>query len=92
MWVTTIRYEFLFPYFTRVSVSQTVNLGGIWGNWGEVGLREKRFKIMSKQLHKNFTDSQVKSLLKSYIDKEIKFVYILRLLYRPANHYQIKAD
>lgn len=27
---------------------------------------------MSKQLHKNFTDEQVKLLLKSYVDKEIK--------------------
>lgn len=29
---------------------------------------------MSKQLHKNFTDDQVKSLLKSYLDKKIKKV------------------
>jgi len=35
---------------------------------------------MSKQLHKNFTDDQVKSLLKSYIDKEIKLNYILQML------------
>ena len=35
---------------------------------------------MSKQLHKNFTDNQVKSLLKSYIDKEIKLNYILQML------------
>jgi len=27
---------------------------------------------MSKQLHKNFVDEQVKLLLKSYMDKEIK--------------------
>ena len=27
---------------------------------------------MSKQLHKNFTDGQIKSLLKSYLDKKIK--------------------
>ena len=26
---------------------------------------------MSKQLHKNFTDEQVKLLLKSYVDKKI---------------------
>ncbi len=32
---------------------------------------------MSKQLHKNFTDEQVKLLLKSYMDKEIKINYIL---------------
>ena len=35
---------------------------------------------MSKQLHKNFTDSQVKSFLKSYLDKEIKINYILQIL------------
>jgi hypothetical protein len=35
---------------------------------------------MSKQLHKNFTDSQVKSFLKSYLDKEIKINYILQML------------
>jgi len=35
---------------------------------------------MSKQLHKNFTDGQVKSLLKSYLDKEIKMNYILQML------------
>ena len=35
---------------------------------------------MSKQLHKNFTDGQVKSLLKSYLDKEIKLDYILQML------------
>ena len=35
---------------------------------------------MSKQLHKNFTDGQVKLLLKSYIDKEIKINYILSIL------------
>jgi hypothetical protein len=29
---------------------------------------------MSKQLHKNFTDGQVKSLLKSYLDKKSKLV------------------
>ena len=35
---------------------------------------------MSKQLHKNFTDEQVKSLLKSYLDKKIKINYILQML------------
>ena len=35
---------------------------------------------MSNQLHKNFTDKQVKSLLKSYLDKEIKMSYILQIL------------
>jgi len=35
---------------------------------------------MSKQLHKNFTDEQVKLLLKSYVDKEIKINYILQML------------
>jgi len=35
---------------------------------------------MSKQLHKNFTDGQVKSFLKSYLDKEIKMNYILQML------------
>jgi len=35
---------------------------------------------MSKQLHKNFTDEQVKLLLKSYTDKEIKINYILQIL------------
>jgi len=34
---------------------------------------------MSRQLHKNFTDEQVKLLLKSYIDKEIKINYILSI-------------
>ena len=35
---------------------------------------------MSEQLHKNFTDGQVKSLLKSYLDREIKMNYILQML------------
>jgi len=35
---------------------------------------------MSKQLHKNFTDGQVKSFLKSYIDKEINISYFLQIL------------
>ena len=35
---------------------------------------------MSTQLHKNFTDGQVKSFLKSYLDKEIKISYILQML------------
>jgi len=35
---------------------------------------------MSKQLHKNFIDEQVKLLLKSYVDKEIKIEYILSIL------------
>ena len=35
---------------------------------------------MSKQLHKNFTDEQVKLLLKSYLDKKIKLDYILQML------------
>jgi len=35
---------------------------------------------MSKQLHKNFIDSQVKSLLKNYVDKKIKLNYILQFL------------
>ena len=35
---------------------------------------------MSKQLHKNFTDEQVKSLLKDYLNKKIKINYILQML------------
>jgi len=35
---------------------------------------------MSTQLHKNFTDDQVKSFLKSYLDKKIKLDYILQML------------
>ena len=35
---------------------------------------------MSKQLHKNFIVGQVKSLLKSYLDKKIKISYILQML------------
>jgi len=35
---------------------------------------------MSKQLHKNFTDGQVKSLFESYLDKKIKISYILQML------------
>jgi len=35
---------------------------------------------MSKQLHKNFVGEQVKLLLKSYVDKEIKINYILSVL------------
>ena len=35
---------------------------------------------MSKQLHKNFTYDQVKSLLKSYVDKKIRINYILQIL------------
>jgi len=34
---------------------------------------------MSKQLHRNFTDDQVKSFLKSYLDKKIKLDYILQM-------------
>ena len=29
---------------------------------------------MSKQLHKNFTDYQVKSLLKSYLNKKLRLI------------------
>jgi len=35
---------------------------------------------MSKQLHKNFTDNQVKSLIKSYLNQEIKMKYVLQML------------
>jgi len=35
---------------------------------------------MSKQLHKNFTDDQVKSLFEKYLKKEIKLNYILQIL------------
>jgi hypothetical protein len=35
---------------------------------------------MSKQLHKNFTDNQVKSLLEKYSKEEIKLNYILQTL------------
>jgi len=35
---------------------------------------------MSKQLHKNFTDNQVKSLFEKYSKKEIKLDYILQML------------
>ena len=35
---------------------------------------------MSTQLHKNFTDGQVKSLFESYLDKKIKINYILQML------------
>ena len=35
---------------------------------------------MSKQLHKNFTDDQVKSLFEKYSKKEIKIDYILQML------------
>jgi len=35
---------------------------------------------MSKQLHKNFTDYQVKSLLEKYLKKEIRLNYILQIL------------
>ena len=35
---------------------------------------------MSTQLHKNFSDDQVKLLLKSYVDKGIKINYILQIL------------
>jgi len=35
---------------------------------------------MSKQLHKNFTDGQVKSLLEKYSKGEIKLNYILQIL------------
>ncbi len=34
---------------------------------------------MSKQLHKNFTDEQVKSLLKSYLVTKIMINYILQI-------------
>jgi len=35
---------------------------------------------MSNQLHKNFVDEQVKLILKSYVDKEIKIIHILSIL------------
>ncbi len=35
---------------------------------------------MSKQLHKNFTDGQVKSLFEKYSKKEIKLIYIMQIL------------
>ena len=35
---------------------------------------------MSKKLHKNFVDDQVKSLLKGSLDIEIKINYILQIL------------
>jgi len=35
---------------------------------------------MSTQLHKNFTDGQVKSLFEKYSKKEIKLNYILQIL------------
>ena len=35
---------------------------------------------MSKQLHKIFTDNQVKSLLKRYLNQEIKMKYVLQML------------
>ena len=35
---------------------------------------------MSKQLHQNFSNDQVKSLLKNYLDKKIKLAYILPML------------
>ena len=35
---------------------------------------------MSKQLHKNLTNGQGKSFLKSYMDKKIKINYILQML------------
>lgn len=35
---------------------------------------------MSNQLHKNFTDDQVKSLFEKYSKKEIKLNYILQIL------------
>ncbi|OGD13791.1 hypothetical protein A2V47_00710 [Candidatus Atribacteria bacterium RBG_19FT_COMBO_35_14] len=35
---------------------------------------------MSKQLHKNFTDDQVKSLFKKYSKGEIKLNYVLQIL------------
>ncbi len=35
---------------------------------------------MAKQLHKNFTDSQVKSLFEKHSKKEIKFNHILKIL------------
>jgi len=35
---------------------------------------------MSTQLHKNFTDGQVKSLFEKYSKKEIKLNYILQML------------
>jgi len=35
---------------------------------------------MADQLHKRFSDSQVKSLLESYTKKEIELSYILSIL------------
>lgn len=35
---------------------------------------------MAKQLHRSFRDQQVRSLLQSYINKEIELSYILDIL------------
>jgi len=35
---------------------------------------------MAKQLHRSFRDQQVRSLLLSYIDKEVELCYILDIL------------
>jgi len=42
---------------------------------------------MSKQLHKNFTDEQVKLLLKNYMDKETKINYILQVFRIKRNRF-----
>jgi len=42
---------------------------------------------MSKQLHKNFTNDQVKSLFEKYSKKEIKLNYILQILKIKRNRF-----
>ena len=42
---------------------------------------------MSKPLHKNFTDGQVKSLFEKYSKKEIKLNYILQILKMRRNRF-----
>jgi len=35
---------------------------------------------MAKQLHKRFSDEQVKMLLRKYLDEKVELIYILKIL------------
>lgn len=48
---------------------------------------------MSKQLHKRFSDQQIKSLLERYLGQEIKIDYILEILaIRPSRFYELVKE
>ena len=41
---------------------------------------QRKAQIMADQIHKRFSDSQIKALIESYLNKEIELSYILSIL------------